>query len=488
MKDSGAQKFSRFFSTERKNIFKQGIRQMHPWENMDVDLPAIFQASAAALVLMFIALAFIYPYLGGTSATQVSIGQYIRHDCEARLATLSQEYGDSAAQDSFFVNGNDISIVKFNSSWTVPINGQDCRIIEDDRLGKESFQLERFRTNLRRFNGDFFSATRDCLNVKSAKGASDVCELTGMGKQIMDFPVTQIAISLPTQDSQSFAKALGGKGWADLTGKGVKLAKKADGVSIYLDLSNEASCSLGNTPKKAIWDLADNGNQMFSKAKEGQFDTDTIPKLTATSNLIMDFEGLKVEFTMPAREQPKDALGSLAYAGQVTADAIVYSANTLTQAAYDTITIVGTPQCTPESQVAKFQDFKNMLTSQDFIGDYSAFSSTLTAYKSEANSAIAKEKESKDRNAPSLTQYLLISKALQYNLLEGSQSQQLFNDQRYVSAKQTAENQAVHYDNYWKQTSIADYALSAVIWIVLLAVVVVVGIAIAVMAYRLIKN
>src|SRR5271157_1407606 len=143
---------------------------------MDIDPRDI----AAGLILISLVLAGIYYLWGLNSGTEVSIGDYTTHDCSGRLASLSQEYGNATTQDEFFLDGNDIYLIDFNSSWAVPFSGQDCRIIEESNLSETAFQTSYFKENLAQVDSGFFNSTRDCINIAAAKGASNACDLTGM--------------------------------------------------------------------------------------------------------------------------------------------------------------------------------------------------------------------------------------------------------------------------------------------------------------------
>lgn len=423
----------------------------------------IFLLLLAAGVI--IALAAIF--WGLNSGSKIELGDFEKHDCEDKLLQFSSEYGFKEVKDDFFFNANDFYIIDFNSSWELPFSGKECKIIEDESLAKEIFKTSSFKETIKSIDENFFSSTRDCINVAGYKGASNICEVTGLSNRVIEFPVTKIVATIPTEATKDFAGQLVDKSWVrEGAGSATEVVKKIVNTNIVVGLKfvEDSSCKLKNTVKKSIWDFSDAGNQIFSKAKNNEFYTDTIPKLAAISEYIVTLESVKVERKMPEPEAPNDIIGSIIYFIQSLWDIGTMFSATISEATIETINTMSTPDCTVEKQTAKFETFKETIISEDYLRSFDNFNVKLVKFKEDAKAAMQSEEEIKRQNGPGIFKILFLpSKSLSY-FLYSSPAKQNYDSQLYLSAKSTAEESYSQYERYWETIEMEHIAISVILW------------------------
>jgi len=421
-------------------------------------------------VLAVLVLAAFSIYWGLNSGSKVEIGNYTTHSCSDKLSRFSNEYGSLSQLDGFFLDGNDMYLIRFNNSWVVPFDGGTCKI-EESSLGKEIFRTSSFKSNIANISDGFFSSTRDCIDIAGAKGASNICDVTGLGEDVLNFPVTKIVVKVPTELSTGFAEQLLDKGWTrDAVVGGIRIAKKVANSELVvgLDFLEQSSCSLKNTPKKAIFDLSDSGNQIFTRAKNNRFNVDTIPKLLAISEYVIALEGVNVQRPVPQLEgnANNDIIGLLISIPGFIISIISFFIATGSDATIQVINAVATPSCTPSIQIAKFQGLEGVLTNNRYVSEFNKFNSTLNAFKTDAMLARNSEQDARNRNSPDSIKWLFFpSKSILYTFAPSSDAQIYYDEQFYISSKTAAVERSKFFTHFWDRYGPAHIVITFSLWV-----------------------
>ncbi len=412
---------------------------------------------------------FIVWGLGSGTKVETPVGS--THDCTIAIEGFSQEYGKATKVDGFFVDSSDVYFYHFGQGWTVPLRGSNCGIVEDVEEAKDYFQLGEFRQALPSTDSSLFSSTRDCWENANAKGASNACGLTSTIDSAASSPVTEVVIKVPTSDTRQMAQKITGSEWtAQAVGTGVNLVKQIEktGVLSEISLVQDVSCKLATTPKKAVWDLADQGNVVFTHARAGYFSRKTVANLYTLSEGIVVFSPMEFEVQFsnpPATNDPiasvTNALGS---AWDVGTSAFSKASETLAKVSGGVVN----PACAAGAQVQKFKKFQEVLTRQSYLTAHANFYGTLNTLKTNAQAAMKIEQNEKEKNWPNPLLLMFFPTKAAYYLAHESSAGAYFSQQKYLSAKQVAEYEVPFYQNYWKNAGVFDILASILIGLILI--------------------
>lgn len=425
------------------------------------------------LLILFLGFSLLaglaYAYLGGTGGTPFSFGQFQAHDCTAKIQLLSQDYGPAQASQRVFFEGQDIQPITFGNSFPVQFEGNNCRMVEDPSKTKGYFRATSVHLKLQSIPDDFFVKTRQCINFAVPEGASRVCDAVTTFRGASESLPATIVASVPTESSQKFAQEVSGKGWTRyVVGSGVEFIKRvgATDVAAAISFTEASSCTLKNTPKKTVWDLSDQGNVVFRKAKAGEFYSDTVAKLTAIPELIITMESVNVNRAFPEfqlKQDPNllDVAGSLV--GFVTS-AVGYAHAAAVEFSTETISALSTPECGASQQISKFQDFSQKINLAEADSAAARSLNLLENYRGGASEAISQEMRAKELNWPDLPKWALVpSKSFAY-AFSFSKSNDLFQEQRYVSSRNQALGAVPSYSDTWKNIEFEHVLFSIVLW------------------------
>jgi len=144
---------------------------------------------------------------------------------------------------------------------------------------------------------------------------------------------------------------------------------------------------------------------------------------------------------------------------------------TISEATIETINIVSTPDCTVETQTAKFESFKDKIIREDYLENFDSFNNKLIEFKRDAKTAMGREEEIKRQNGPDVFKILLLpSKSLSY-LLHNSSAKQYYDNQFYLSSKRAAEESYSQYGKFWDITETGHIAISVLLWGIVLVLI-----------------
>ncbi len=359
--------------------------------------------------------------------------------CSNELQTFEIEYGVAEKGTAIWLNEINFYIFEFENGWHVPVDGSDCRIVENSNSSFLRFQIWDFDKRLQSFKENFYEITVNCPQNKFAKGGSEACKITTPINDALDAPVTDFLVALPTESAEKLADILFEKGYTTkyVVGKTLGLVKFVKGSSFIiatLEVTETAGCALGNTPQRAVFDLAEFGKQFFHDMRRHQYLSNSISDLAIINDQIITFNSL-------------DSL--LGLLGSV-----------LNQ------------QCGNSEQIKQYQQFQDLLTPnyESATSLNNSFQTELKRLQDEAIAAMSAETKTREENAPKGDQWILILKAVEYHFTK-SDSKKLFDDQLFLSSKKSAENQTESYEEYWDNIGIVDWILSLLVWIVLFVII-----------------
>jgi hypothetical protein len=440
------------------------------------------QINLVLLVLVIILLCiFLYIGLavlsGNSSETRVKLGEFNKNDCSNKLNLLNSEYGLSTIEAELFLNGVDMYKLRFNEPWTLIFRGDNCKIVEDPTISSESFRLFRFQTAIKNIPEDYFRNTQRCIKNSEAKGMNNICSVTGLSNSILDFPVTTITAQIPTKDIGTIAKKISNN--EKLTGitiAGSKAVKAINGsnIKLVLQFMEDSSCQLKNTPYLSIWHLAGHGHDTFKRAKNNEFYADTIPKLVSISDSIILFENIGVEifeFELLPEPAPGDIVGTILNIIGNIWNFLVSSFNAGVKTVTYTITEVIEPQCTRESQITKYETFKQITLDTNYLTDYNKFETKLKKLKSEANQAINSRNQIYQKYRPEWHHWIALPiKSGTYTITQFT-SQANYSNQLYKTAKKNAIKEQIELTKYWNNTQSNDWINTTIFWAVIMTII-----------------
>lgn len=391
--------------------------------------------------------------IGQMKKTDPLIEELNENPCFEQIKIFDKEYHQETKSHPIFLDRTNFYIVTFTDEWTVIVNSNDCRIVEEKDVALLRYQIWDYDNILKNIDVNLYESTQDCFQVSVAEGGSTACDIVKPINQAINSPITSIIAKIPTEMSQSLVKALIKEGWKEtagnITGKVVTLTKTVKGsgtILAILEIVEMTGCPLKKVPEKAIFEFAWEGNQILGRAKSHQYEASSISQIDAINAYIIALESIEIE-------QTQEMLGL--DLEEMLGDALIGAAR-----------IIGNfdQSCSKDNQIAKFRGFQEKIEGNEERGIqmFNQFEDKLKKLKSEANQYMDAEKTAKEVYFPKGMQFF-ISKAIAYNL-EPSESQALYDQQLYISAKEAAEEKIEVYKHYWDETNTTDWFVSIFIW------------------------
>ena len=402
------------------------------------------------MIVILAAVIFLFYNIGQSEKTKVEIEKLDEKYCSQELDQFYTEYSLGNKSKALFLNRRNFYIITFPGGWIVPVDSQDCRIVEEKDRAILRFQIWDYDKLLDDVNANFYEATQDCLQISVAKGGSKACDIVTPINQMIDAPITNVIATVPTEASQAMVAAFVKEGWKEetksLAGNVVKVVKTVKGsgtVLAALEIVERTGCPFKDTPQKAIFDLADEGNQILLRSKSDQYSTDSIAKLDAINAYIITLNSIDMN-------QSGDIVGA------VLGGAVDFFGSNLN------------PNCAKDKQAAKFNWYQEKFegNKERAIKLSDTFQNQLNKLKNQAEIAMGLEDTAKRMYSPKDWQLFFISKNISYTL-EPSTTRLLYNQQRYVSSKEALDARIDFYKRYWDEVTLADWLFSIAIWMLI---------------------
>jgi len=402
---------------------------------------------AIVAIIIVMLLFVVYPWLGEKSRTPVELKDWEEVPCDTNR--FAQDYGIADSGYHILLNEKDFFVTRFSENWTVPIDAKTCRIVEDYAGALERFRVYEYDSKIQSIQDDLYDYSMSC--VRSAKGAAVACEIVTPINDVLDAPITAMISTIPTKYSEHFAESLVSDGWksdakliAGTTSRLVKTVKGCSPFTVTLVIIDEASCPMGESIENAIFDYCNEANQVFRMAKDRQYISNTIGIMDGYNEYIISLQN--------ARQNVK---GDIFDWGRGLWLEI-------------TSGLENPSDCNPQIQATKLKNYQDAVSNVNTEAENRAddFISKLNGYKTEADDAMSLVFAVKKDNAPDAIKFLILTgKSVEYQITE-QESERLYRQQLYVSAKKAAGNETGYYVTFWENVKPIDYVLS-VIWIII---------------------